>query len=85
LKLNPEQVNVICPAATSCFTSRTTILLAASPLLSVTDLVVGVGTTKSQLTVEDAALIKLDGNVKVIFPLAATVRADDVLKEKVAD
>jgi len=61
------------------------MLLAASPLLSVTDLVVGVGTTKSQLTVEDAALIKLDGNVKVIFPLAATVRADDVLKEKVAD
>lgn len=58
-------------------------LLPVSPLLSVTDAVVGFGTI-SQLVVDSMAVTKLSGNVSEIFPFAATVKADDVLNENVA-
>lgn len=82
-KVNPEQVIVFWPAERSAFKSTTMRWFAESPLLSVTDAVDGFGTS-SQLVDEETAVTKLTGNVKVIFPLAATVRSDDVWKENVA-
>lgn len=83
LKVNPEQVTEIWPAAKSPFTSRTITLFAVRPLLSVTDAADSFGTS-SQLVDVETAVIKLSGKVSEIFPLAATVKADDVWKENVA-